>query len=169
MSGTVTNKTTGKPSAGDKVELVDVQAGMAAVATATTDSRGHYTLNEPGAGPYLIRATHEGAGYFIAAPQGGGPGDIGVYDTAAKVNGVSVEAEIYQVETQNDQLSVSISWVVHNASSPKLTEVGNSTFEFALPSGRGVRRSAGHAPQRPAHHGRAQGTGQRTLRVQCAH
>ncbi|MGA7258672.1 MAG: carboxypeptidase regulatory-like domain-containing protein [Terracidiphilus sp.] len=134
VSGTVTNKTTGKPSAGDKVELVDVQAGMAAVATATTDAGGHYTLNEPGAGPYLIRATHEGAGYFIAAPQGGGPGDIGVYDTAAKVNGISVEAEIYQVETQNDQLSVTISWVVHNSSSPKLTEFSNNTFEFGLPT-----------------------------------
>ena len=134
VSGTVTNKTTGKPSAGDKVELVDVQAGMASVATATTDSSGHYTLNEPGQGPYLIRVTHQGAGYFIAAPQGGGPGDIGVYDAAAKVNGISVEAEIYQVETQNDQLSVSISWVVHNASSPKVTEFSNNTFEFALPT-----------------------------------
>jgi hypothetical protein len=134
VSGTVTNKTTGKPSAGDKVELVDVQAGMSAVSTTTTSASGHYTLNEPGAGPYLIRVTHEGAGYFIAAPQGGGPGDIGVYDAAAKVNGISVEAEIYQVETQNDQLSVSISWVVHNNSSPKVTEFSNSTFEFALPT-----------------------------------
>ncbi|HWE86664.1 MAG TPA: carboxypeptidase-like regulatory domain-containing protein [Terracidiphilus sp.] len=134
VTGTVTNKTTGKPSAGDKVELVDVQAGMNAVATATTDGSGHYSLNEPGAGPYLIRATHQGAGYFIAAPQGSGSGDIGVYDSAAKVNGISVEAEIYQVETQNDQLQVSVSWVVHNASSPKTTEFSNSgTFEFELP------------------------------------
>jgi hypothetical protein len=134
VSGTVTNKTTGKPSAGDKVELVDVQAGMAVVGTATTDASGHYTLNEPGGGPYLIRATHQGAGYFIAAPQGGGPGDIGVYDAAAKVNGISIEAEIYQIETQNDQLAVSISWVVHNNSSPKVTEFSSNTFEFALPT-----------------------------------
>jgi len=28
VSGTVTNKTTGKPAAGDTVVLVDVQAGM---------------------------------------------------------------------------------------------------------------------------------------------
>jgi hypothetical protein len=134
VSGTVTDKTTGKPSSGDKVELVDVQAGMNAVASATTDGSGHYSLNEPGAGPYLIRATHQGAGYFIAAPQGSGSGDIGVYDTAAKVNGISVEAEIYQVETQNDQLQVSVSWVVHNGSSPKTTEFSNSgTFEFELP------------------------------------
>ena len=130
----MTNKTTGRPSAGDKVELVDVQAGMSAVATATTDAAGHYSLNEPGAGPYLIRVTHQGAGYFIAAPQGSGSGDVGVYDAAAKVNGISVEAEIYQIETQNGQLSVSISWVVHNASSPKVTEFNsNGTFAFELP------------------------------------
>ncbi|HTX75882.1 MAG TPA: carboxypeptidase-like regulatory domain-containing protein [Terracidiphilus sp.] len=134
VSGTVTNKTTGRPSGGDKVELVDVQSGMSTVATATSDASGHYSLNEPGAGPYLIRVTHQGAGYFIAAPQGAGPGDIGVYDAAAKVSGISVEAEIYQVETQNDQLQVSVSWVVHNASSPKVTEFNNSgTFEFELP------------------------------------
>jgi hypothetical protein len=48
---------------------VDVQAGMAEVAHATTDARGKYTLTLPGNSPYLIRVTHQGAGYFIAAPQ----------------------------------------------------------------------------------------------------
>src|ERR1700750_3170102 len=80
VSGTVTNKTTGRPSSGDLVELVDVQAGMSAVSKATTASSGKYPLTEPGAGPYLIRATHQGAGYFIAAPQGAGAGDLSVYD-----------------------------------------------------------------------------------------
>ena len=87
VSGTVTNKTTSKPAVGDTVVLVDVQAGMGEVAHATTDANGHYSLNEPGSGPYLVRVTHQGAGYFIAAPQGGAPGDIPVYDVAAKVSG----------------------------------------------------------------------------------
>ena len=88
VTGTVTNKTTGKPAVGDTVVLVDPQAGMSEVAHTTTDARGHYSLNKPGSGPYLIRVTHQGAGYFIAAPQGGAPGDIPVYDVAAKVQGV---------------------------------------------------------------------------------
>ena len=50
VTGTVTNKTTGKPAVGDTVVLVDVQAGMGEVAHATTDARGHYALNEPGSG-----------------------------------------------------------------------------------------------------------------------
>src|ERR1700733_470520 len=84
VTGTVTDKTTGKPAAGDSIVLVDVQAGMGEVSHATTNSEGHYSLNEPGSGPYLIRVTHQGAGYFIAAPQGGAPGDIPVFDVAAK-------------------------------------------------------------------------------------
>ena len=100
VSGTVTDKTTGKPVAGDTVELLDVQAGMGAVAHATTDAQGHYTLNEPGNGPYLIRVTHQGAGYFIAAPQGGGPGDIPVYDVASKVKGVYIEADVIEAESR---------------------------------------------------------------------
>src|ERR1035438_7138220 len=78
VTGTVTNKTTGKPAAGDPVVLVDVQAGMGEVAHATTDANGRYTLSEPGSSPYLVRVTHQGAGYFIAAPQGGAPADIPV-------------------------------------------------------------------------------------------
>src|SRR5262252_1652861 len=86
VAGTVTSKTTGKPSAGDMVELVDVQAGMSAVQKATTDSGGRYTLNKPGSGPYLVRVTHQGSPYFIAAPEGSAPGDIPVFDAAPNVS-----------------------------------------------------------------------------------
>jgi hypothetical protein len=131
----VTNKTTNKPSGGDLVELVDVQAGMSAVAKATTDSSGKYTLNEPGSGPYLIRATHQGAGYFIAAPQGAGQGDLSVYD-ASPTASVSVEDQIINLESPNgQQLEVTEQFVVHNSSSPRVTKSGSNTFEFALPEG----------------------------------
>jgi len=133
ISGTVTNKTTGKPAVGDPVVMLDVQSGMAEVAHATTDARGNYTLNEPGAGPYLIRVTHQGAGYFIAAPMGGGPGDIPVYDVAAKVQGVSIEAYIIEIETSNGQLSVDERYYVHNTSSPPLTQWSQHSFSVVLP------------------------------------
>lgn len=132
VTGTVTNKTTDKPSAGDLVELVDVQAGMSAVAKATTDARGHYSLKEPGSGPYLVRATHQGATYFIAAPQGGAPGDLSVYDASPNAT-ISLEDQIIDLEAQNGQLEVTEQYVVHNTSSPKVTKSGENTFAFALP------------------------------------
>ena len=146
VSGTVTNKTTGKPSAGDTVVLVDVQAGMGEVAHTTTDSQGRYTINEPGSGPYLIRVTHQGAGYFIAAPEGHAPGDIPVFDVAAKVEGVFTEADVFEFEADNGQLRVTERYFVHNTSSPPRTEWSPRTFEIVLPDNANV---AGTAAQRP--------------------
>jgi hypothetical protein len=133
VSGTITNKTTSKPAVGDIVVLVDVQAGMGEVAHATTDAKGHYSLSEPGSGPYLVRVTHQGAGYFIAAPQGGAPGDIPVYDVAAKVQGVFIEADVIEVESDNGQLKVDERYYVHNTSSPPLTQWSKKSFEIVLP------------------------------------
>jgi hypothetical protein len=146
ISGTITDKTTNKPAAGDTVELLDVQTGMAAVAHAKSDAQGRYSINEPGPGPYLVRVTHQGAGYFIAVPPGGGGGDIPVYDVAAKVKGVSIEADIREVETQNGQLSVNETYLVHNLSSPQLTQWSPKGFEIVLPADAEVN---GARAQRP--------------------
>ena len=135
VTGTVTNKTSGKPSAGDTVELVDVQAGMKVTSHTTTDGNGHYALDEPGSGPYLVRATHQGAGYFIAAPPGNGSGNISVFDTSPRVNGVSVEDDVLQIESENGQLDVAEQFVIHNTSSPRVTQFSKDTFEFVLPTG----------------------------------
>lgn len=147
LSGTVTNKTTGKPAAGDTVVLVDVQAGMGEVAKTTTNAQGRYTLSEPGSGPYLIRVTHQGAGYFIAAPQGSGPGDISVYDVSAKVDGVFIEAEVFEIETDAaGQLHVNERYFVHNTSNPPQTAWSRKSFILYLPPEATV---GGVAAQRP--------------------
>jgi hypothetical protein len=134
VTGTVTDKTTGKPAAGDTVVLVDVQSGMGEVAKATTDANGKYTLKEPGSGPYLVRVTHQGSPYFIAAPQGGSPGDIPVFDVAPKVQGVFIEADVLQFEAENGQLTVNERYFVHNNSSPPLTQWSSKSFQVILPA-----------------------------------
>jgi hypothetical protein len=146
VTGTVIDKTTGKPAAGDTVVLLDVQAGMGEVAHATTNGQGFYTLNEPGSGPYLIRVTHQGAGYFIAAPQGNAPGDIPVYDVSAKVDGVSTEADVFEFEGDANQLRVTERYFVHNTSMPPRTQWTPRSFEVVLPPEATI---AGVAAQRP--------------------
>jgi hypothetical protein len=147
VTGTVTDKTTNKPSAGDKVELVDVQAGMGVVATATTDAKGHYSLNKPGSGPYLVRVNHQGATYFIAAPEGSGPGDIPVYDADTHVPGISIEADVMEMETDNGQLRVTERYFVHNTSSPPRTQYDPAHgFGLVLPAGAIVDGAAARRP-----------------------
>jgi len=134
VTGTVTNKTTNKPAAGDAVVLVDVQAGMGEVARSTTDSNGHYSLNEPGTSSYLVRAAHQGATYFIGAPQNGAPGDITVYDSAPKVDGIAISADVLEFETTAGQLQVNERYFVHNNSNPPKTQFSPKGFEIVLPT-----------------------------------
>jgi hypothetical protein len=147
VSGTVTNKTTGKPAAGDAVVLVDVQAGMNETAHATTDARGHYSLNKPGSGPALVRVTHQGAPYFIAAPEGGAPGDIPVYDVAAQVSGVGLDEDVTAiVDATNGQLQVVERYLVHNSSSPPRTQWSPRSFAIVLPADAVVGSASAQRP-----------------------
>jgi hypothetical protein len=133
VSGTVTDKTTNKPAAGDVVTLLEPMSGMSEVGHATTSSQGRYTLNLPGEVPYLVRVTHQGAEYFIAAPQGGGTGDISVYDVAAKVEGITISEHVTGIETDNGQLRVVERYDIHNASSPPRTQWSKQSFLVILP------------------------------------
>ena len=133
VSGTVTDKTTGKPAAGDAVTLLEPMSGMSEVGHATTDGSGHYALDLPGSSPYLVRVTHEGADYFAAAPQGGGTGNIAVYDVAPKVDGVNIAEHVTGIETNNGQLRVVERYDVHNESAPARTQWSKRSFEVVLP------------------------------------
>jgi hypothetical protein len=146
VTGTVTDKTTGKPAVGDNVVLVDPQAGMKEITQTKTDARGHYALNKTGSGPALVRATHQGATYFIAAPEGGASGDITVYDVAAKVAGVSTEADVLEVEASNGQLHVTERYYVHNTSTPPTTQWSARSFEIVLPAEALVEAVAAQRP-----------------------
>ena len=148
ITGTVTDKTTGKPAVGDTVVLVDVQTGMGEVAKTTTDAGGHYKLTKPGHSNYLVRAIHQGAPYFIGAPEGNAPGDISVYDVAAKVPGVFVEADVLEFEAANGQLQVTERYFVHNPSQPPTTQWSKQSFQIVLPKeavveGAGAQRPGG--------------------------
>jgi len=134
VTGTVTDKTTGKPAVGDTVVLVNPMAGMSEVAHTTTDAHGRYSLEQLSDGPALVRTKHQGAEYFIEAPKGGAPGDISVYDVAAKVTGVFIEADVLEVESANGQLKVTERYFVHNTSSPPTTQWSAHSFDVILPA-----------------------------------
>jgi hypothetical protein len=146
VTGTVTNKTSNQPAAGDTVVLVDVQAGMKEAAHATTDAHGRYSLNVPGSSPYLIRVNHQGATYFIAAPQGNAAPEITVYDAAAEVEGVGISADVIECETANGLLYVNQRYFVHNTSSPPRTLNDPHGFEIILPSDAVLESAAATRP-----------------------
>jgi hypothetical protein len=152
VTGTVTNKTSGKPAAGDTVVLVEPMAGMAEVAHSTVDAKGHYSLDRPSNNPALVKVTHQGADFFADVPQDGAVREISVYDVAPKVEGVFIEADVLEIETDNGQLRVIERYFVHNTSMPPRTQWSQKSFEIVLPeeavvaSAQAQRPSAGSLP-----------------------
>lgn len=146
VKGIVTDRTTNKPVAGDKVVLVDVSAGMADAANSVTDAAGRYTLRAPGTGSYLVRVDHQGGTYFIAAPQDDASADITVYDVAAKVDGVGIDADMLLIEAGRGTLRVRERYLVRNISSPPRTQFSENTFEVVLPDGAELDEAAATRP-----------------------
>ena len=148
ITGTVTNRTSNKPAAGDDVVLIRLAQGMQEVTRAKTDARGHYTLEVPEPGLHLVRATHDKANYFAPAQPGAKTIDLDVYSAAAKVEGVVGEADVMRLQTDESgkTLRVVENFFVKNDSTPPKTQFSDRPFEFYLPPGAMVEGSAALSP-----------------------
>ena len=150
ITGIVTNKTTNKPAAGDDVVLIRLQQGMQEASRTKTDAKGRFALDGPAGdnGMHLVRVTHDKANYFRPAPPGTQSVEVEVFDAAAKVKGVTNEADVMRLQTDESGKALRIveNFFVKNESSPPLTQFSDRPFEFYLPEGAVVEGSAALAP-----------------------
>jgi hypothetical protein len=150
ITGIVTNKTTNKPSGGDDVVLIRLAQGMQEAGRTKTDAKGRFTLEIPNGdnGLHLVRVTHDKANYFRPAPPGTQSVEVEVFNAAAKVKGVSSEANVLRLQTDESGKALRIieNFFVKNESNPPLTQFSDRPFEFYLPEGAVVEGSAALAP-----------------------
>jgi hypothetical protein len=148
VTGTVMNRTTDKPAAGDAVTLLKLVAGMQEVSSTTTNAHGVFTLSAPDDGNYLVRVTHDHATYFAAVTAGSKTVDLDVYNAAAHVVGVATEAIVIRAQTDasGGTLNVVQNFFVKNDSKPAMTQFSADPFDFYLPEGAVIEASAAMAP-----------------------
>jgi hypothetical protein len=148
ITGTVTNRTTNKPAIGDDVVLIRLAQGMQETSRTKTDSRGRFTLTVPDPGIHLVRVTHDKAAYFRPAPPGTESVEIDVFNAAAKVEGVTSEADVMRIQTDETgkALRVVENFFIKNDSNPPRTQFSERSFEFYLPAGAVIEGSAALAP-----------------------
>ncbi|ADV82310.1 hypothetical protein [Terriglobus saanensis] len=144
ITGVVTNKTVNKPAAGDDVVLIRLAQGMQEAAHTKTDARGHFTLDVPDEGMHLVRVTHDKANYFRPAPPGTESVEVEVFNSAPKVAGVSIEANLFRIQTDpaGTGLKVVENFFIKNESNPPRTQFSDRSFDFQLPEGAVVEGSA---------------------------
>lgn len=147
ISGTVTDRTTNKPAAGDTAVLLDLTQGMQESARTTVDKSGHYSFTVADAGGmHLVKVEHQKASYYGSVPPNTSKVDIDVYDVAPKVDGVHIYADVSRIETNQQGLSVTESWFIRNESKPPKTQFGPQAFPFYLPEGAVLEGSTATGP-----------------------
>jgi hypothetical protein len=148
ITGVVTNRTTGKPAAGDDVTLIRLGQGMQEAGHSKTDGRGHFSLDVNDDGIHLVRVTHDKANYFQPVQPGETSVTIDVFSAAPKVEGVVDEAEVLHIQSDpsGNALSVVASFFVKNTSSPPKTQFSDRPFDFYLPAGAVVEGSVALGP-----------------------
>jgi len=146
ITGTVTNKTTNKPAAGEDVTLLSMASGMDEAGSTKSDSRGRFKLEATGNGPFMVRVDHQKSSYYKNLPPGSTVADVVIYDVAANVEGISTEADVMRIEAQNGQLSVTENYFVRNSSQPAKTQQSERTYEVYLPPDAILDSSAAMGP-----------------------
>jgi 5-hydroxyisourate hydrolase-like protein (transthyretin family) len=148
ITGTVTDRTTGKPSPGDTVAVINTAQSMDELTKVTSDAQGRFQATAPDGGQILLHVTHHGAEYFKSVPPGSSSVEIDVYDSAAKIDGISGEALVLRAETDTGGklLNLAENFFVQNASTPPRTEFGGNTFDFYLPKGAVIMQTLASSP-----------------------
>ena len=136
LTGTVTNRTTNKPAAGDDVVLLSLSQGMQEADRAKTNASGRFTLKlDDATAPHLIRTIHQGVTYHRMAPPGTTSVEVEVYDASPKVAGISVTADVMRLQVRGNDLEGIRLFAVDNKSNPPRTQMNDQNFEFYLPEG----------------------------------
>ena len=147
VTGTVTDKTTGRPDSSDSVVLLSLSQGMQQVASVKPDAQGHFSINVPDSSMHLIRVDHQQASYYEPVPPGTTHVNVTVYDAAAKVPGVKTEADVLRMETDSQGLHVIENYFVENDSNPPKTQFSSESYPIYLPENAQIQGAQAEGPQ----------------------
>jgi hypothetical protein len=138
LSGTVINRTTGKPEANVALDLLSPTGGMAELATVTSDAQGKFSVTKDsiGTAPMLIRATFHDVSFNTFAPPGRPNVDVEVYDISKDAKTITVPSHVIIFEPQDGKLVGAEEYTVQNASQPPAAYFrSEGNFDFGVPEG----------------------------------
>jgi hypothetical protein len=136
LSGTVMNRTTGKPTANVDLTLLSPTQGMRDVGSAKSDAQGRFTVtnNAIGMAPVLVRATYHDVSFNTFVPPGRPDVDVDIYDISKDSKTISVATHIVIFQPQGDKLLGAEEYEVQNASQPAAAFFRTEgSFDFAIP------------------------------------
>jgi len=138
LSGTVINRTTGKPEPNVALDLLSPTAGMAELATATSDSQGRFSVTKDSIGmaPVLIRATFHDVSFNTFAPPGRPEVEVEVFDISKDPKTITVPSHVVIFQPENGKLVGAEEYSIQNTSQPPYAFFrSEGNFDFSIPGG----------------------------------
>lgn len=136
LSGTVINRTTGKPTPNVDLTLLSPTQGMREVGSSKSDAQGRFTVTNDAIGmaPILIRATFHDVSYNTFAPPGRPEIEVEIYELSKDPMTVTVASHIVIFQPGSDKLIGAEEYVIQNNSQPPQAYFrSDGNFEFAIP------------------------------------
>jgi hypothetical protein len=136
ITGTVINRTTGKPAPNVPLTLLNVTANMAEVGSTKSDAQGAFTIDSPaiGGGPMLLRAYYQGVNFNTFVPPVNQPVTAEVFDVSKDPKTIAPTTHVVIFQPSADKLIGAEEYMVLNSSKPPqayFRTEGN--FDFAIP------------------------------------
>ena len=151
VSGTVVNKTAGKPAAGVLVTLYTIgEQGMQPVKSVKSDAQGRFEIAADVGGPALLQAIYQGVVYTkMLAPGSPATGvEVDVYDATSEAGAVEVAQHMVLLEPISGILHVSESILIRNSGDRAYYDSEAGSFQVWIPPEiRGEPRLMVTAPQ----------------------
>jgi len=139
VTGTVINRSTGKPQPGATVGLNRLgQNGIELIDQAKSDAQGNFTINQtPSGPPHLLRTAFDGVTYNRMIPPGSPTTglSIEVYSASRQPGAAKVSKHMLLFEPANGQMIVNESFIYANDGTTAWNNPDQGTLEFYLPAG----------------------------------
>jgi hypothetical protein len=141
ITGTVINKTTGKPQGGATVALnkLGQQLGIEMIDQAKSGPDGSFTINQDISGggvPYLIRTAFDGVTYNHMLPPGSQTTGltIEVYNSSKQPGTAKVTKHMVLFQPGGGQMTVNETYLFDNPGQTAWNDPGTGTLHFFLPT-----------------------------------
>jgi hypothetical protein len=135
-TGTVINRSTGKPVPNADLDLLAPTQGMKVLASVKSDAQGQFTATSDaiGAGPVLIRITYQGVSFNTFLPPGKPSVDVEVFDVSKDSKATTAVNHVVIFQPRGDKLIGAEEYVVQNSSQPPVAFFrSEGNFAFAIP------------------------------------
>ena len=139
IQGEVLNGTTGKPVAGQTLQLLMPRGGMQQVASGVTDASGHFLFSSNDLDPtsfYLLQATYQNVNYHAPVKfeaDGTAQIDLTVYDATRAELPLRIQSARVIVRAEGSKVRVQEMFAIRNSADPPRSYVNpDGTFRFRL-------------------------------------